>query len=84
MGIRVMAVAPGNVKTPLWRDAQREGYVNEQEGDVWIEVEEVAVHYIFPSYGLDAELTKFLMLGLHDGNAHVGCIQRWWRVGMLS
>lgn len=70
MGIRVMAVAPGNVKTPLWRDAQREGYVNEQEGDVWIEVEEVAVSYLLTLLMLDGELTNFLMLGLHDGNAH--------------
>lgn len=61
MGTRVMAVAPGNVKTPLWRDAQREGYVNEHEGDVWIEVGEVAVRDLLTILdGLDAELTLFV------------------------
>ena len=42
VGIRVNAVAPGIVKTPLWTDApDRKKLVNE-DVDVWVEPEEVA------------------------------------------
>ena len=43
LGIRVSAVAPGTVRTPLWdEDPDKKGMVREGEGDVAIEPEEIA------------------------------------------
>ncbi|KAL9617941.1 MAG: hypothetical protein Q9160_007307 [Pyrenula sp. 1 TL-2023] len=41
--IRVVAVAPGLVKTPLWTDhPEKLRIVNEEKGDVWVTAEETA------------------------------------------
>lgn len=41
LGIRVSAVAPGIVKTPIWSELQR-SWVDEAGGDQWVTVREVS------------------------------------------
>jgi len=40
--IRINAVAPANVKTSIWIDAGRAGYLDEEKGDEWITPERLA------------------------------------------
>lgn len=42
LGIRVTAVAPGIIKTPLWTDHEESAYVVDESKDVWVTPEEVA------------------------------------------
>lgn len=42
MNIRVVAVAPGQVQTPLWDEAERTQVVDESRGDSWIAPQEVS------------------------------------------
>ncbi|KAJ5172220.1 Short-chain dehydrogenase/reductase SDR [Penicillium capsulatum] len=42
LGIRVTAVAPGIIKTPLWTDRAESAYVVNEKKDVWVTPQEVA------------------------------------------
>ncbi|KAL9036498.1 MAG: hypothetical protein Q9180_004267, partial [Flavoplaca navasiana] len=76
-GIRVTAVAPGVIETPLWRDnPEKLRLVSEEKGDEWVSAEEVAnVMGVLVGDGRNNEIEVVKPCGFDNGSEEKGMVR---------